>query len=305
MVISFIPTGPWKIKKPPQYVVETAFGTTPASPTFALMGDVTGISPNFGIQKEVVRVIGQRDPVTQTKLMEVFAGAFRYRPYDSTMMKYGVNLANEGTPAGTNAESMTIVWSMDVNGTEKYFGLQGVKTDKISVEISKDGGVVVGQDYRWYKSFLYQADLTAMGITTPTYIDSIPSTAPWTSLTGGEDPFSISATVWPTDRIKFDVNQSLGAVSPNGSSSVEYLGATIRECSLDFDVWSKDGTLHDNLMDLDELDGTYNIDGQVTTPSTMTITNMGFDSRTFNLEGNSKDFQRESIAATPNSLTLS
>lgn len=306
MAINFQPTGAWKIVKPPQFVVENSYGVTPASPSFSLLGDVTGISPNFGIQKEVVRVIGKRTPVTQTKLMNVFAGAFRYRPYNSTMMKYGINVANESSPSGNNAESMSIVWSMMLNGSEKYFGLQGVKTDKISVEISKDGGVVVGQDFRWKASYLYQDDLDDMGITTPDYIDNsdIPNTAPWTSLAGGSDPFTLEAVTIPTDRIKIDVNQNLDAISPNGTDSIEYLGASIWEASLDFDIWAKDGTFHDYLMDLELVDGTYTIFSDNTTPSTLTITDLGFDSRTFNLEGNSKNFQRESVAGTPNLLAL-
>lgn len=306
MPINFTPTGAWRLIKPPQFIVETSYGVTPASGTWKLLGDVTGISPNFGIQKEVIRVIGKRTPVTQTKLMEVFAGALRYRPYNSTMMKYGINVANESSSSGNNAESMSIMWSMELNGTEKYFGLQGVKTDKISVEISKDGGVMVGQDYRWMASYLYADDLDDMGITTPTYLDmdDVPNTAPWTSLAGGSDPFSIESVVIPTDRIKFDVNQNLDAVSPNGSDSVEYLGASIWEASLDFDIWAKDGTFNDYLMDLTLVDGTYSLNSDASNSSSMTITDLGFDSRTFNLEGNSKNFQRESVAGTPDLLAL-
>lgn len=307
MVINWQPTGAWKIKKPPQFIVETSYGVTPASGTWKLLGDITGISPNFGIQKEVIRVVGKRTPVTQTKLMEVFAGAFRYRPYNPDMMKYGINVADESAPTGNNAQSISIMWSMYLNGVEKYFGLQGVKTDKISTEVSKDGGVVCGQDYRWMASYLYQTDLSDMGITTPDYLDvsDIPNTAPWTSLAGGSDPFSIEAVVIPTDRIKIDVNQNLDAVSPNGSDSIEYLGSSIWEASLDFDIWAKDSTFHDYLMNLTLVDGTYQLFADATTPSALTITDLGFDSRTFNLEGNSKNFQRESVAGTPDLLALS
>jgi hypothetical protein len=306
MPINFQPTGAWKIIKPPQFIIETSYGVTPASGTWSLLGNITGISPNFGIQKEVVRVVGRRTPVTQTKLMEVFAGALRFRPYDSDMMKYGINVADESSPTGNNAESMSIMWSMELNGVEKYFGLQGVKTDKISTEISKDAGVVCGQDYRWMASYLYQDDLSAMGITTPDYLEDsdVPNTAPWTSLAGGVDPFELESVVIPTDRIKIDVNQNLDAISPNGSDSVEYLGASIWEASIDFDIWAKDSTFHDYLMDLELIDGTYQVYADATNPSALTITDLGFDSRTFNLEGNSKNFQRESVAGTPGLLVL-
>src|SRR5690349_8694296 len=103
MPINFTPTASWLFKKPPQFVEETSYGVTPASPTFQIMGSITDISPNIGITKEVVRSVGRRDANTQTKMMEVFSGSFKYRPFDTTFMKYGVNLPDDDTPAGTNA----------------------------------------------------------------------------------------------------------------------------------------------------------------------------------------------------------
>lgn len=303
-MINFIPTGAWKFIKPPQFVAETSFGVPPSSPTFGLLGNVTGISPNIGIQKEVIRVIGNRDPVTQTKMMEVFAGAFRYRPYSKSTMAYGINLANESSPAGTNAESITVAFSLEINGSEKYFAFVGMKTDKISVEVSKDAGVVVGQDFRWKQSVMFASDLTSIGITTPTYITSFPNDAPWTSLAGGADPFEIESVVWPTDRIKFDVNQNLDAISPNGSNSLEYLGATIREASIDFDLWLKGSEMHDYLMALSLIDGEYTLKADPTTPVKIAFTDMGLDSQSMNFEGNAKTFQRLGIAGTPGTVTL-
>lgn len=306
MPINFIPTGSWEFVNPPQFIVETSYGVTPASGTWKLLGDVTGISPNFGIQKEVVRVIGKRTPVTQTKLMEVYAGALRYKPYDDDMMKYGINVADTSSPSGNNAESISIMWSMKINNVTNFFGLQGVKTDKISTEISKDGGVMNGQDYRWMSSYLYKTDLSEMGVTTPDYLTvaDIPNTSPWTSLTGGTDPFEIESVVVPTDRIKIDVNQNLDAISPNGSDSIEYLGPTIWEASIDWDIWAKDATWWNYLKNLTLVDGQYTINSDVSNPTVLNITDMGLDSRTFNLEGNSKNFQRESVAGTPNLLSL-
>lgn len=304
MPINFTPTGPWDFKKPPQIVEETSFGVTPAAPVFTIMGSITGISPSIGITKEVIRSVGRRDATTQSKMMNVFSGAFKYRPFDSTFMKVGVNLPNDSTPTGTNAASYTILWSQLINGTEKYFIFQGVKTDKISIEISKDGGVQVGVDLRWYNSLMYQTDATAAGITTPTYVTETPADQPWSSLTGGEDPFTIEGTVWPVDRFKIDVNQNLFAISPNGSDSVEYLGAGNREISVDFDTWNYNDVLLNYLMDLDLVDMEYVVKYDATTPITLDITDAGFDSRSWNFDSNAKDAQREGITATVNSATL-
>lgn len=304
MPINFIPTAPWLFLKPPQYVEETTFGTPPSNPVFKLMGSITGISPNIGITKEVVRSVGRRDPTTQTKMMEVFSGAFKYRPFDVDFAKYGINLPNESAPTGTNAASVTIAWSQYINGTENYFILNGVKTDKISLEIAKDSGVVIGQDLKWYKSQMYKTSLVGTGITSPTWINSIPNTQPWSSLTGGANPFTIEGTVWPVDRLKIDVNQNLYAISPNGSSSVEFLGAGIREISVDFDTWNYNAVLFNYLMNLDLVDMAYTVKYDATNPVVLNMTDAGFDSRTVNFEGTAKDAQREGITATVNSATL-
>jgi hypothetical protein len=304
MPIPFTPTASWLFKKPPQFVEEATFGVTPASPTFQIMGSITDISPNIGITKEVVRSVGRRDANTQTKMMEVFTGAFKYRPFDTTFMKYGVNLPNDDTPAGTNAASVSIIWSQLINGTEKYFALQGCKTDKISIEVSKDGGVVVGQDLKWYKTSAFLADLTTLGVTTPTFVANTPSTQPWSSLTGGTDPFTIESTVWPVDRFKLDVNQNLFMISPNGSLSAEFIGAGNRDISVDFDTWLYNRTLYDDLMNLTLVDAVYTLNAGITPHSTITLTDIGFDSRSMSFSGNSKEPQREGIQGTPLSVAL-
>ncbi len=305
MTITFIPYTPVDFVKPPQFVEETSFGVPPAAPSFQIIGSLQAMSPSIGIQKEVVRSIGERDPVTQAKMMEVFSGSIRYRPFDTDFMKYGVNLPNG---AGTNEESVTIAFSIKVNGTEKFFAFSGVKTDRISIEIAKDAGVTISQDLRWATSTMYATDLTAIGITTPTWITTTPSTQPWSSLTGGADPFEIESTGWPVDRFKCDVAQNLAAISPNGSDSLEYLAPTIRETTFDFDTWDYSSALSDYLMNLTLVDAEYTVYYDTVTPAnseTLSFTNAGFDSRTWDFDAASRDFQRQSITATAGTVTLS
>jgi hypothetical protein len=304
MPIDFIPAAPWLFKLPPQYVEEDDFGVTPDNAHFKLMGSIQGISPNIGITKEVIRTVGRRDPSTQTKMMSVFTGAFKYRPFDMDFAKYGVNLPNDSVPAGTNAASVSVLWSQLINGVENFFCLKGVKTDKISLEVSKDGGIQIGQDVKWYDTKAYQTSLAAAGVATPVTINSTPNTAPWSSLTGGRNPFTIEGVVWDVDRLKIDVNQNLFAISPNGSDSVEYLGAGNREISVDFDTWNKNHVLFDYLMNLDLIDMEYVLKYDATTPVTLAFTDVGFDSRTSNFDASAKDAQRESITATANSVVL-
>lgn len=308
MVLNFTPTGHWKFLKPPQYIEETTFNTPPASPTFKLVGFLSSITPNATITKDTVRVVGARDPVSQPKMTEVYSLSLKWRPLTSTKMdfaKYGVNLANDTSPAGTNAASVAIAWSFTVNGTEKFFVATGCKTDSISIEVSKDGGVNVTQELKCKQIRQHLADLTTAGITTPTYTTSFPAEDPWSSIDGGTAPFSIEGTEWKTDRFKLDVSQNLAEVAPNGTTSLEYLHPTERECSIDFDTWLKDSVMLDYLMAGTKLDMIYTFKSALTPPCKVDVTDavLGGVDRTF--EGGNREFTREGASGNPLSVTLS
>lgn len=307
MVLNFTPSGAWKFLKPPQYIEETTYNTPPASPTFKLVGFLSSITPNATITKDTVRVVGNRDPVSQPKMTEVYSLSIKWRPILSTKMdfaKYGVNLANDATPAGTNAASVAIAWSYTVNGTEKYFVATGCKTDSISIEVSKDGGVNVTQELKCKQIRQHLTDLTTAGITTPTYITTFPAEDPWSSIDGGTTPFSIEGTEWKTDRFKLDVNQNLAELAPNGTTSLEYLGATERECSLDFDTWLKDSVILDYLMAGTKLDMIYTIKSALTPPSTLTVTDCVLGGVDRSYEGGNREFTREGASGNPMSVVL-
>lgn len=214
MVYAHTPTGSWLFVKPPQYVEEDSFGVPPEEPTFKLIGNTTDINPVPNVGKSIDQGLGKRDILSQTGLTEKYTAAFRWKPQTQLdYAKYGVNLANESSPAGNNAASVTIAWSKLVNGTEKLFALTGVRTDKVSVEVSKDGGVMIGQDIKAVDFEFNQTDLSGIGIVTPTYVSSIPTTPTMTSKSGGLTPLQVDTgggmTTRETNRFKIDVNQNI------------------------------------------------------------------------------------------------
>lgn len=307
MVLGFTPSGAWKFLKPPQFIEETTFNAPPANPTFKLVGFLSSITPNATITKDTVRVVGARDPVSQPKMTEVYALSIKWRPTSTNRLdfaKYGVNLANDTSPAGTNAASVAIAWSYTVNGTEKYFIATGCKTDSISIEVSKDGGVNVTQELKCKQIRQHLADLTTAGITTPTYITSFPVEDPWSSIDGGTAPFSIEGTEWKTDRFKLDVSQNLAELAPNGTTSLEYLHPTEREASIDFDTWLKDSVLLDYLMAGTKLDMVYTYKSGLTPPSTATITDCVLNTVDRSYEGGNREFTREAANGNPMSVVL-
>lgn len=308
MVLTFTPTGQWKFLKFPQYIEETTFNTPPANPTFKSVGFLSSITPNATITKEQVRVVGNRDVVSQPKMTEVYTLSIKYRPYNTAKMdfaKYGVNLANDATPAGTNAASVAVAWSLFVNGTEKFFIATGCKTDSISIEITKDGGVNVSQELKCKQIRQHLTDLSSAGITTPTYLSSYPSEDPWSSIDGGAAPFTVEGTEWKTDRFKLDVNQNLAEVAPNGTTSLEYLNPTEREIAIEFDTWLKDSVMLDFLMAGTKLDMTYTMKSALTPPVKIDVTDAVLAGRDVTYEGGQREFMREGISGDGMSVALS
>jgi hypothetical protein len=297
MVLNWIPTSSAYFKKPPQAVAETSYGVPPASPTFTVFGQTQQIAPAPTIDLEEIRTLGNADPIANRKLREMHSFSLQYKPFDTKYMKYGVNLANPQSPAGTNAESLTVVWSQLLNNTELYTIATGVKTDTISIEISKAGGVNVTQNFRCFAIYSYKTDASIAGITTPTYVTASPGTVPWSSLQGGIGPLKIEGVVWPTDRFKLDVNQNLRDVDPNGSQSIEYLAATIRSATADFDTWLKDATLLNNFMAGDKVDIEYTMLTDPTTPLKIVANDASFTDRGVTHDAASPDFNREALTA--------
>ena len=309
MVFTFTPTGSWKFVKPPQIIEETSFGVPPAAPAFALVGNVTELTPNAGIEKQSDRTLGTALISSQTKLMNTDTSSIGFKVWPSLgvdFLKRVMNPADPDAPAGNNGSSFTLAYSQKVDGTEVYTALVGTKISTGSLEISKDGGLMVNAEMQSYRIYEGLADLTSIGITTPTYkaVADYPAELPWSSLTGGVDPFTLDAVSVPVDRIKFDVNHNLVADSPNGSDGVEFLEASLRDVTFDFDTWYRNAALFDYLRDQDIVDATYVLQALPTPAITATVSDAQFDTRDISHPAAEAAHSKEAMVATAKDFVI-
>lgn len=307
MVYAYTPTGSWLFKKPPQFVVETTPGVPPASPAFQIIGNVTDLNPQPIVGKTQDQGLGSRDLISQSgALTEKYTAALRWKPQTQlNFAKYGINLANEASPVGNNAESVTIAWSTLVNGIEKYFALVGVKTDKISLEVTKDGGVTVGQDIKALDMVYEESNLTSIGITTPTYVNSVPNTSTMTSRSGGLNPMTVEGVAREVRRFKIDVNQNVAELDLNGPAEVQYLQASHRNIVIDFETPYRNKQFYDAFINQTQLDMEYIIYNAVSPPIKIAITDGQIDNRVQGEQGSSNAFNFETVTMTPISCVLS
>lgn len=309
MVFNFTPTGSWKFVKPPQIIEETSFGVPPATSVFQLIGNVSEIVPNPGVEKESNRTLGTALISSQTKLMNTDTSTITFKIWPSlgpAFLKRCMNQANVSSPAGNNASSFTLVYSQLVNNVEKYTLMVGTKISTGSLEISKDGGAECTAEMQSYRIYEGLSNLTAQGITTPTYkqVSDYPAELPWSSLTGGIDPFTLDGVAVPTDRIKFDVNHNLVADSPNGSDGVEYLEASLHDVTFDFDTWYKNTALFDYLRNQNIIDATYKLQASPTPAIIMTVDDAMMDSREITHPAAEAAHDKEAMVATCKTLSI-
>jgi hypothetical protein len=309
MVFPFIPTGSWKFVKPPQIIEETSFGVPPASPVLQLIGNVTEIVPNPGVEKESNRTLGTSLVVSQSKLMNTDTSTITFKIWPSlgpAFLKRVMNEANPISPAGNNGSSFTLVYSQLVDNAEKYTAFVGTKISTGSLEVSKDGGAECTAEMQSYRIYEGLANLSSIGITTPTFkqVSDYPAELPWSSLTGGVDPFTLNAVAVPTDRIKFDVNHNLVADSPNGSDGVEFLEASLRDVTIDFDTWYKNTALFDYLRNQTIMDATYKLQASPTPAIIVTVDDIQMDSREITHPAAEAEHTKEGMVGTAKNMTI-
>lgn len=287
-------------------MAESTPGVPPAIAAFAVIGNITDLNPQPIVGHAVDQGLGSRDPISMSgALTEKYTAALRWKPQTTlNFAKYGVNLADESSPVGNNAESVTIAWSTLVDGVEKYFALVGCRTDKISLEVTKDGGVMIGQDLKCL-DFIYAADdLTGIGITTPTYVNSVPSTPTMTSRSGGLTPMTINGVAREVRRFKLDVNQNVAELDLNGPAEVQYLQASHRTSTCEFETPFRDKTLYDAFLNQDQLDIEYIIYNAVSPPIKVTVTDAQISNRVQGEQGSSNAFNFETVTLDNISCSL-
>ena len=209
--------------KHPQWVAEATEGTTPtASPSFTSLGAVKSaaikINGNFvdvaqlGAEDLITIVQGQQDYETQFKLSAVNSSGIITRL---------IGVYNYATPAGTVNESISIVFSIYLNGTENYIFCKGsrIKEGSISMDIGKETEITVS-----FTHTNISTPSSSHGLTTPTFA-SLPSGAVWDWIAGGTTPVSWNAAGILCKKISINIarnskpDYTLGNLDPHSSQA--------------------------------------------------------------------------------------
>ena len=185
-------TSPVLFVKHPQWVAETTEGTIPtASPTFTSLGAVKTASIKINGNFVDVAQLGAEDLITIVQGQQEYETSFTLSLVNATsIIARLIGAYNYATPSGLINETISIIFSIYLNGTENYIICKGsrIKEGSISWDIGKETEVTV--------SFVHTSIATpnsSHGLTTPTFA-SLPSGAVYDWLAGGTTPVSWNAS---------------------------------------------------------------------------------------------------------------
>src|SRR6266487_307159 len=293
--MSYTPTGEWYIRKILQYVEETTFGTTPASPTFAQAGVVTDITNNTTIPETLYRQMGSRDPYKDVKFGEAYEFQLKFMPVDAVMMKYGVNLA-AGT--GTVGKSLSLLMSQDINTTENYVLFRGARANTTDIEITETGPIMVTQTFKCKD---ISTPNTAHGLTTPVFAGTI-AAQPWSNVNGGSLPLTINSLTYDLARFKITVGTGLDTVQPIGETLLKFLEPTLRTISIDMDTYIKDTVTMADVKSLTARTATYSLD--TTSSTVINMTNLQLNKYSSTDSATSANIKKASFSGQCTSVSI-
>jgi hypothetical protein len=193
--------------KPLQFLEETTEGQTNSSgsQTFAAVGASSTLSIDIDGQFVDISQIGPEDLHSITQGMAQWETRMTYQMVDSTFAKYAVNAANYATPAGTISKTLTILFSIYLNGSESYVLMKGSRARQITITMENGRPTVCSID------FVHTTITTpgAHGIAgTPVFVTTFPTGAVFDWLSGGADPLSWNSNAQNAKRFSITINRN-------------------------------------------------------------------------------------------------
>ena len=233
--MSFPITTSLRVLKPPQYVVETVRGTTPASPTFVKCGPIQEFTPNLETNSVTYRQLGSPDLYKVCKTGERFSFDMAFSPVNRNFMSFGINLASED-PTYNRDKSLTIMLTQELNNagtlSEAWIVATGCTCDSTSIDISNDA---VNVSQTWIANDIPLPVFTNP-FTTPTY-DTTPLTGcPWNGTSAGDNILVHNSNEYVLRAFSCTVSQNTDQFQPLGTANVFATTPTIRDISGSFDV---------------------------------------------------------------------
>lgn len=207
--------------KHPQWVAESTEGTTPtASPSFTSLGVVQTIAIKINGNFVDISQVADEDLITIIQGMQEYETQFSFVPLNATdILNRGFNTSNFGTPSGTVNETLSILFSAYLNGTENFIILKGSRVKDISLTME------VGKETACTVTFIHTSISTpgtSHGLTTPSFA-SLPSGSVlgWTD--GGANPFAHNSNDQDCKKITVNcarnskADYTLGNLDPHSS----------------------------------------------------------------------------------------
>lgn len=209
--------------KHPQWVAETTEGTIPtASPTFTSLGAVKTASIKINGNFVDVAQLGAEDLITIVQGQQEYETSFTLSAVNATgILARLIGAYNYATPAGTINETISIIFSVYLNGTENYIICKGsrIKEGSISLDIGKETEITVS-----FTHTTITTPASSHGLTTPTFA-SLPSGAVYDWTSGGTTPVSWNASGILCKKITLNIarnskpDYTLGNLDPHSSQA--------------------------------------------------------------------------------------
>src|SRR3990167_987485 len=178
--------------KHPKWVAESTEGTTPtASPSFTSLGAVKSASIKVNGSFVDVAQLGAEDLITIVQGQQEYETSFTLSTVNATgIIARLIGAYNYATPSGLINETISIIFSIYLNGTENYIICKGsrIKEGSIAMDIGKETEISVT-----FTHTTITTPASSHGLTTPTFA-TLPSGAVWSWLDGGTAPVSWNAS---------------------------------------------------------------------------------------------------------------
>lgn len=251
--------------KAPQWVEEATYGTMPASPTFSWVGLESQIDTNADPDLQKINAVAYEDVQAVLLGKEADVLKLTYYPQNSTFLKYAINSVNWTTPAGTIAASLSLLWSILLNGTENFMTANGCRPDSLKLSVS--AGQKLEADFELMAKQVNPA--TTTGPTTPTYAAN-PGGNPWNYSDEGTTPVTFGGTNLDITKMEVDFKRNLKPVHTLVSQYPQFQPPTKRDISGNMTVVWENPTL---MTDLQALTSQTLVWTLKSTLSVLTLTN--------------------------------
>lgn len=297
-----IPTSTQKITRQYQLFAETnGYAAQVTNPTFFTAGLVSSCDIGVNVDHEAVRIMGSRHQYADISMGTETTISMTYTLMDTKLLTYGITDPNG---SGTLGESLGMVISKKINGTEQFAIARGMVTESVTINFERFPNV---QQNFYCPSISDWMSITALrtalniGTTATPNWAAAPTQTPWTHLTGTDGASSaitIDGTSKDITKMTVTVNNNLFKQKPLGYKNVRYVEAGNKVVTVSLEPY-----LYDNFdIDLVNNFNAVNVVGtlRTATPSVaLTVSGCRFNSYSVKDDsGASGDFQTEPIGGT-------